>query len=320
MRVSNAGSWSLGKNHTFQDVFNIIESWKMTHLNRFYSCPPSSADQTIRDGSGNPMTFKDFVNKAISVSGAPDSPVAISPRLPWDIVTGTESCAPPGGTGISAFKAAAKKTWEFQSQLTPPQTAVAIDNSRTGVVSASLLSSMSKYLRSLGFEHISWAASGNTAVSSSAESDWAMCLAYDRATRKLMDTNTSAKGNCNLKILQKQGWYLSYQAQIDYPYEFGSFVLNFGGGSCLGPCLDPKGKQDIGYCDLTKCNGTKTWDGVAGAFEQLASMQSSMAYTFVYPIIEGPWDSAALTTSKSGSYGGKSLYTVMYDLAQKYNT
>jgi hypothetical protein len=319
MRVSNAGGWALG-NKTFEDVFDIIETWKVTHLNRFYSCPPVSVDQTIRDGSGKQMTFTDFINESIAKSASPNSPVAISPRLPWDIVNGTQACT-SGKFGLGAFKDSAKMIWEFQSQLTPPQTAISIDNAATGTISTSVISSVSDYLISLGFEHISWGASGNMDVASSRESDWAMCLAYDEKTGILLDTNLTEKGNCNLLFLKKQGWYLSYQIQIDYPYELAYFVCNYGAGTCLGcPCLDPTGKPDIEYCDLSKCNGTSTWDGVAGALEQLAASQAAMGYSFVYPLIEGNWDATSLKTSTSGVYGGKTLSEVMYDLSVKYNT
>jgi hypothetical protein len=317
MRIANAGNWA-GKKHTFKDIFDLISTWKLTHMNRYYSCPPPSLDHTITDGVGNRMLFKDFINESIAASNSPNSPVAISPRIPWDIVLGTESCLPPGGTGLEAFKETAKMIWEFQSHLTPPQTAISIDNAETDRLTPLTIQTISMYLRSLGFEHIAWGSSGNTDVSTPLESDWAMCLAYDYHTKKLLDT--SPGGDCNLKVLQQQGWYLSYQAEIDFPYQMAYFFCHFGGKPSMKcPCLNSSGKAEIGLCNLRKANGTTTWDNVANAIEEIAKMQSSLGFSFVYPIIESNWDSTTFTTSSSGRYGGSSLAEVMYHFCQNYN-
>ncbi|MCX7013664.1 MAG: hypothetical protein NTW86_14095 [Candidatus Sumerlaeota bacterium] len=52
-------------------------------------------------------------------------------------------------------------------------------------------------------------------------------------------------------------------------------------------------------------------DERARKLEEIAAAQEREGYTFVWPILQGAWDSARVFTSPSGPYRGQSLYDVM---------
>jgi hypothetical protein len=62
-----------------------------------------------------------------------------------------------------------------------------------------------------------------------------------------------------------------------------------------------------------------TPDQQADVLTNLASLQAQDGYKFVYPLLQGFWDSTQVFTSATGKYGGASLYTVMTNLIQQYN-
>ena len=52
----------------------------------------------------------------------------------------------------------------------------------------------------------------------------------------------------------------------------------------------------------------------------LAPVQSKDDFLFVYPIVQGTWDSTTRFTSSGSAYGGKSIYEVMKGLMGQYNS
>ena len=53
---------------------------------------------------------------------------------------------------------------------------------------------------------------------------------------------------------------------------------------------------------------------------KIAVTQQKEGFTFVWPILQGQWDSTQIYTTRAGPYGGASLYEVMRTAMRKYPT
>ena len=51
---------------------------------------------------------------------------------------------------------------------------------------------------------------------------------------------------------------------------------------------------------------------------RIAAVQQKEGFTFVWPILQGVWDSTQIYTTPDGPYGGASLYEVMKAAMRKY--
>lgn len=90
-----------------------------------------------------------------------------------------------------------------------------------------------------------------------------------------------------LERLKSFGTISKHLLYIDFPLQTADFME-----------LAPDRRADI----LTKSIG---------------GQQKAKGFTFVWPILQGKWDSTKVTTSPNGKYKGKSLYEIMKQAAKK---
>jgi hypothetical protein len=60
-------------------------------------------------------------------------------------------------------------------------------------------------------------------------------------------------------------------------------------------------------------------DARADKLLQIGAWQATYDFTFVWPVLQGRWDSTRIFTTPGGPYGGASLYKVMLDAMKHYN-
>lgn len=85
---------------------------------------------------------------------------------------------------------------------------------------------------------------------------------------------------------------------------------------------DPSIKKHLLYIDFPKQANDfmkLTPDERAEALvNRIAALQQKEGFTFVWPVLQGPWDSTRIFTTPEGPWHGAPLYQVMKDAAQKY--
>ena len=84
---------------------------------------------------------------------------------------------------------------------------------------------------------------------------------------------------------------------------------------------DPSIRKRLLYIDFPKQVGDfmklSPDERAQALVDKIAAVQQKEGFTFVWPILQGAWDSTQIYTSRDGPYGGASLYEVMKTAMRK---